>query len=315
MKRSLYLISIWLYALSINAQTKEKAFADIVVKAFYSNAIKKYTEFYGGRASPPRAIRRSIEIFKNMSPDCVLGDNPFYLSLPTGSYVIVKFTDNYIVDQPDQDDIFITESGCAGDKAAIYISTDGESFEKLGVVVDCKTSSLDLADIGFKGEVNYVRVEGLDNMGATPGFDLVNIYGIASASVDRYDEPDDLHTYLSDSSSVQKSFILEHVNFEFNSSELKSSSYRSLNKLVSALLDYESIKLQIMGHTDSIGSSDYNSALSLERANSVKNYLVTGGVDSQRLTTNGKGEKEPLKSNYLKGGRAANRRVEFQRIN
>ena len=67
-----------------------------------------------------------------------------------------------------------------------------------------------------------------------------------------------------------------------------------------------------MGHTDSIGTDAYNQKLSERRAASVKAYLVSKGIDPNRIYTEGKGKKNPIASNKTKEGRAQNRRVEIE---
>jgi OOP family OmpA-OmpF porin len=69
-----------------------------------------------------------------------------------------------------------------------------------------------------------------------------------------------------------------------------------------------------IGHTDSIGSDAYNQKLSVRRAESVKAYLVSKGVEPNRIYTEGKGEKQPVASNKTKDGRQKNRRVEIEVI-
>jgi OOP family OmpA-OmpF porin len=67
-----------------------------------------------------------------------------------------------------------------------------------------------------------------------------------------------------------------------------------------------------VGHTDSIGTDAYNQKLSLRRAEAVKAYLISKGIDAKRVYTEGKGEKQPVTSNKTSAGRAKNRRVEVE---
>ena len=80
---------------------------------------------------------------------------------------------------------------------------------------------------------------------------------------------------------------------------------------VTVLKNNPKIKVEIEGHTDSIGTAEYNLALSQKRADAVKNHLISEGIGAERLQAVGKGEADPIVSNELKEGRAKNRRVEF----
>jgi OmpA-OmpF porin, OOP family len=97
--------------------------------------------------------------------------------------------------------------------------------------------------------------------------------------------------------------------FDFDKAVLKPAGKASLDKLVK---DIKGIDLEVIiatGHTDSIGSDAYNQKLSVRRAEAVKAYLVKKGVDSKKVFTEGKGEKQPVADNKTKQGRAKNRRV------
>jgi type IX secretion system PorP/SprF family membrane protein len=110
-------------------------------------------------------------------------------------------------------------------------------------------------------------------------------------------------------------FVLEtitlHFNFEFNSSELDETSTQYLDDLKDALLQNEHLKVKLTGHTDNIGTAKFNHRLSLHRANSIKEYLVSKGIDAGRIETVGKGLTEPLNDNKTEEDRAKNRRVEL----
>jgi outer membrane protein OmpA-like peptidoglycan-associated protein len=84
-------------------------------------------------------------------------------------------------------------------------------------------------------------------------------------------------------------------------------------KEIAKLLESESsLNLRVVGHTDADGDDGYNQKLSLERANAVKEVLVSGyGIAAARLSTEGKGESEPVADNNSASGKANNRRVEF----
>ncbi len=105
------------------------------------------------------------------------------------------------------------------------------------------------------------------------------------------------------------------VNFEFDRSELLSSSFPTLDAVAEVMTSYPAIRVQVLGHTDSIGSDDYNARLSDRRAQSVADYLRSRGISSDRLESVGLGEQRPIAANTSPTGRTLNRRVEFMVLN
>jgi len=108
-----------------------------------------------------------------------------------------------------------------------------------------------------------------------------------------------------------KTVVLRGVNFEFNKATLTKYSEKILWKAYNAMIANPDVQVIITGHTDNVGSQEYNQALSLRRAQSVKNWLVQNGIESSRMRTVGKGENEPVASNETGNGRLENRRIEF----
>lgn len=104
---------------------------------------------------------------------------------------------------------------------------------------------------------------------------------------------------------------LGDILFETDEADLKNSSSTGITKVAEFLNNYPERKIVIEGHTDSTGSADYNQELSLSRAESVKDALVSYGVDSSRIETDGFGQDRPVASNDTDFGRTQNRRVEI----
>jgi OOP family OmpA-OmpF porin len=107
--------------------------------------------------------------------------------------------------------------------------------------------------------------------------------------------------------------VLVGVNFAFDKSELLPESYTVLDKAV-RLLSYNNpnVNVEIEGYTDYIGTAEYNQNLSEERARVVKDYLVSRGIESNRLSTIGYGKGNPIANNETEEGRAMNRRIVFR---
>lgn len=105
---------------------------------------------------------------------------------------------------------------------------------------------------------------------------------------------------------------LTGLHFTFDSSDIEPASAGILDDAVTALGRHEAVDVRIEGHTDSVGTETYNLALSQRRADAVLDYLVRHGVARSRLTTQGKGETQPVAANDTAAGRYRNRRVEFR---
>ena len=100
--------------------------------------------------------------------------------------------------------------------------------------------------------------------------------------------------------------------FDFDKSALKAEGKAKLDDLVGKVKGINLEVIIAVGHTDSVGSDAYNQKLSVRRAEAVKAYLVSKGIEKNRVYTEGKGEKQPVADNKTKEGRAKNRRVEIE---
>jgi len=105
--------------------------------------------------------------------------------------------------------------------------------------------------------------------------------------------------------------LTNDILFDFNSAALRPESRQTLRDLASNFQRYPDESISVEGHTDNVGSPEYNQGLSERRAYSVKDYLVTEGVPTSRVTAAGYGETRPKESNNTPGGRQLNRRVEI----
>jgi OOP family OmpA-OmpF porin len=113
---------------------------------------------------------------------------------------------------------------------------------------------------------------------------------------------------------AEKVTFAADVLFDFDKSVVKPEGRSKLDDLANKVKNINLEVVIAIGHADSIGSDEYNQKLSVRRAEAVKAYLVTKGVETNRVYTEGKGEKQPVASNKTKEGRAKNRRTEIEVI-
>jgi hypothetical protein len=172
-------------AFSLQSGAATLGYADVVL------------DYYDSGAGPIAGPYGGIGAFTGYTPvttDVVLGDEPGsvgfndFLSLPTGSYITVGFTDETAIDRAGND-IFIQETGASGERANVYVSSDLVNFVLLGVAADDVTTAFDLATIGFLDPVRAVKIVGLDSLGASPGFDVVNVQVLPGSIAPPVPEP------------------------------------------------------------------------------------------------------------------------------
>lgn len=198
----------------------------------------------------------------------------------------------------------VTLIGCAGPRTKRQEMTTG------GAVLGAAGGAIAGALLGdFKGALWGAGI------GAVVG-------GIAGNQVGRYMEEQEQEfqralAYERDASIRREGEILvatykNDMLFGFDSADIKPGAYPSLDKTANILKRYENTMIQIEGHTDSVGSEEYNMDLSIRRALSVRTLLVQEGVADYRMETVGWGETRPVATNATAVGRQMNRRVEIR---
>jgi OmpA-OmpF porin, OOP family len=192
-------------------------------------------------------------------------------------------------------------------------------------MTDFKKNVLNNEIVVFKSKLNDKEFQGLtDDAGKfsvrLPSGDTYEIFILGfkdSASYNFLEIPAlNGNAYYKDAFVVDiehlpaKSFVLEDCNFETGKANLEESAYGVLDELVAYLNRKDDERIEVGGHTDNVGTAASNLVLSQNRANTVRAYLLTKGIDPSRVTAKGYGMSKPVASNATADGKAQNRRTE-----
>jgi outer membrane protein OmpA-like peptidoglycan-associated protein len=231
-----------------------------------------------------------------------------------GSQINTEGWEAYLtISSSNQQAYFVSTTNSMGAEDIFTIQMPNEANPSNSVIVKGKVTDISgnpLASIIEYTDLNKDELIGNATSSSSDGTYQITLpvnsfYGI-SAKLDGYypisksiDLTDDINNDLEVDIILKEikkdsSFVLNNIFFEFGKSELNRKSQNELNRLVDILKQNESIKLQLIGFTDSIGSSEDNQILSENRAKEVYNYLINNGISKNRLEYIGKGE---IKSN------------------
>ena len=158
------------------------------------------------------------------------------------------------------------------------------------------------------GHLYGVRAEAKDKISENQNLDLTSI------TADRVIEHKDFDLDPIRVAAVEEniSIVLNNIFFDFDKAVLKPESFPELNRIVDALKEKSGMQIEIAGHTDNIGTEEYNLSLSERRARAVISYLAEKGIPANRLKVVFFGESKPAATNDTNEGRKKNRRVEFK---
>lgn len=171
-----FILVLLMIASGISSLLSQDEFADVVLDAFLVPTAR-WDQWYG---SDPQASCNEYP----MDLSVTTGNTSKWIALPTGSWIVLGFIDNTIINAPNADDIFIDEIGAASEIGIISVSNDfGQTFTELGRIDGGTTNRIDLEDYDYQGCVNAIKIEGLDAGGCVPGFDVVRVYGLPGANV------------------------------------------------------------------------------------------------------------------------------------
>ncbi|MBN2029242.1 OmpA family protein [bacterium] len=227
-------------------------------------------------------------------PDCqTVGDTQF-ASLGRGGFIIFKFVDNVLIDEPGSD-LVIFEADSNPEDFFVWISHDGSIFLPLGNVKSHQPD-IDIHSVSEPGAVYpYVRIRDDPNQGDSDGFSVgvdIDAVGAISSAIRREIQTDQLFNEKTANLSAQASDILAPIA-------------QTIRQTISATVSIEA-------HTDSWGVDDFNLILSQEQADAVRNYFWNAeDLREVDYTVIGWGETQPIASNETESGRYQNRRLEI----
>lgn len=218
--------------------------------------------------------------------------SPTHLTLGCAGSVILRFADNVLVDV-EGPDLYIFEVGPSVESTALAVSKDGTSWHEVGKIAG-GTAFADISHIAKAGDrFYYIRLTDLksDCGGGTPGADIDAVGAIGAA----------LQIYLNTA-----------VLFASDTSTLESAGFDALREVASQIRRYPGAHVSVEGHTDNVGSIEYNQKLSQARAMAVRDALINReGVPADSIESQGYGEARPIAANTGEEGRQKNRRVEI----
>lgn len=283
--------------------------AGLALPAFAEGA--DYPDGHGGEVHFPMgavSFADQVESFTAGDPaadddqyseaDRVLGipgyadDEHDFVTLGCGGELVLRFTDNELIDVPGPD-LYVFEIGPDTEPTALAVSEDGQDWTRVGTIAGGK-AEIDLAPyMAADDTFRLVKLVDLKRAcrSGTPGADVDAVGAIGSAS-----------TIALDSS----------VLFDSGEHQLKPGAHAALDEVLARINGPAASQVNVAGHTDSVGDEQDNLQLSRQRAEAVAGYLRdNGGFAGEAVTTTAHGETRPVAGNDSAEGRARNRRVEL----
>ncbi|MCB9764304.1 MAG: OmpA family protein [Alphaproteobacteria bacterium] len=267
---------------------------------------------------------------EHVAPTRVGPDGERVFSLAPGDWTVVVSSESYGLEQrdvavaPEQEALVALDFELAAVTDASVV--DELPLRPVDIIVKTTSGAPVVADLRFLGpervDAGTTRADGTLRATLRPAsWELIASapdYGARRAGfvLDPGDTPYSFTVELKDTQvkvTAQEVRILQQVFFETDKAVIRPESYALLDEVANTLVVNPQIRLvEVQGHTDSVGSAEYNQQLSEDRANAVRQYLIDKGVSARRLQARGYGNTRPLGSEETEAGRAENRRVQFE---
>jgi outer membrane protein OmpA-like peptidoglycan-associated protein len=218
---------------------------------------------------------------------------PRAVSLGNGGTLVLRFEGPGLGDAPGPD-LFVYEIG-ALEEVELAVSDDAKTWRAVGTAPG-GASAVDIAPWVHEGEAfHYVRLHDVPLQGvASPGFPGADIDAVGVRA-----------------GELRRVAVPSEVLFDFDDDQLRGGSPSALDAVLTAIAERPNARVTVEGHTDEVGTPDYNQRLSERRAQAVSAYFVVKGVDRARLTVRGFGALRPVAPNDTEEHRRQNRRVEI----
>ncbi len=254
--------------------------------------VDKVIEYKTGNPAP---------IAANSNPEDAIGIPNFnqlevtgFVSLGSGGELLLAFTDNALVNI-DGPDLYIFEMGKYVEETYLYVSKDARKWVNVGKI----SGGNALVDIGDSTKIGEI-------------FTYIKLVDAKTTTKDKQWPGADIDAVAAIGSAKQLSLNALYL-FNTNEAKIKPAAKTDLDKIVSELKANPNYDVVINGHTDSTGNKKLNQKLSLDRANSIKSYILTKAPALKtkiKFQTNGYAEEYPVATNDTPEGREKNRRVE-----
>lgn len=239
----------------------------------------------GGAASSDPSVALGV-------PDYAKNDDDSFLTLGCGGELVVRLDDNKLIDVAGPD-LYVFEIGPDVEATAMAISENGEAWTRVGRISGGK-AEVDIAPyVSAEDAFRFVKLVDLRQVcnTRTPGADIDAIGAMGSAA---------------------KIALDSAVLFDSGEYQLKQGGRDELERVIAQIDNPAESRLEVAGHTDSVGSAESNRQLSSNRAQTVADYLTENAAFPEgAVTTRAFGQSQPLASNDTEEGRARNRRVEL----
>lgn len=289
------------WAGSSNAKTG-KGYVGIYV---WMNGDNNYREYIQSELAEPLAAgsRYQVSFYFKLASHAVYTINRMGLLL---THDRIEFNHDQVIDivptlSVEKDSALDLATGSWEEATMEYIAAGGERYLTIGNFFTNKATQ----------HTKLSHRIGKNSMLASSAY-----YYIDEVSVTPLDAPPaaiaKVQEFQSKEIELNKDYILKNIQFEFDSYTLLKSSYPELDQVILILTDNPALHVRLAGHTDFVGSDDYNVTLSRNRARSVADYFISKGVKPERISSFGFGKARPITDEKTDEARSINRRVEIR---